>query len=273
MKLTGTFALVLTGSLALAQGGFDGPGRYEIANLKSGKVLDLDRIDQTTVIQSSARGTEDQTWDITPAGPGFYFIRNGMNGKALEAARDSSGAPVVCTRFDGNPNQQWRFARGREDNALMISSNGVPIQTYDLSGDANQRFVLRRIKRGPDRVPQRFDRDRNLEPDQTGRFWDPQDQMWKLAGDGVCFYERTDFRGEARCTRMGNDLSDLGRDAPFLSVRLFGRAEVVEAFEQPGFRGERVRLVRDERDLRRMNLGRVGSFRVALQGVDAEPRP
>jgi hypothetical protein len=28
---------------ASAQGGFDGPGRYEIANLKSGKVLDMDR--------------------------------------------------------------------------------------------------------------------------------------------------------------------------------------------------------------------------------------
>ena len=30
-----------------AQGGFNGPGRYEITNLQSGKVLDLDRKDQT----------------------------------------------------------------------------------------------------------------------------------------------------------------------------------------------------------------------------------
>jgi len=38
-----------------AQGGFDGPGRYEIANLKSGKVLDMDRNDQTSVMQFSSR--------------------------------------------------------------------------------------------------------------------------------------------------------------------------------------------------------------------------
>ena len=40
-----------------AQGGFNGPGRYEITNLKSGKVLDVDRNDQTSVIQFSSRGT------------------------------------------------------------------------------------------------------------------------------------------------------------------------------------------------------------------------
>jgi len=43
---------------AAAQGGFNGPGRYEITNLKSGKVLDLDRNDHTSVIQFSSRGTE-----------------------------------------------------------------------------------------------------------------------------------------------------------------------------------------------------------------------
>src|SRR5215471_16945953 len=37
--------------LANAQGGFDGPGRYEIVNLDSGKVLDLDPNDRTSVIQ------------------------------------------------------------------------------------------------------------------------------------------------------------------------------------------------------------------------------
>ena len=45
---------------AAAQGRFNGPGRYEITNLKSGKVLDLDRNDQTSVIQFSSRGTDNQ---------------------------------------------------------------------------------------------------------------------------------------------------------------------------------------------------------------------
>ncbi len=43
-----------------AQGGFNGAGRYEISNIQSGKVLDLDRNDQTTVIQFSSRNTDNQ---------------------------------------------------------------------------------------------------------------------------------------------------------------------------------------------------------------------
>lgn len=69
--------------MAGAQGGFNGPGRYEITNLKSGKVLDLDRNDQTSVIQFSSRGTDNQAWDIRAAGGGFYSLRNVMNGNAI----------------------------------------------------------------------------------------------------------------------------------------------------------------------------------------------
>jgi len=61
---------------ASSQGGFAGPGRYEIANVRSGKVVDLDRNNQTGVIQFSTRGTDNQQWDIIPAPDGFWFIRN-----------------------------------------------------------------------------------------------------------------------------------------------------------------------------------------------------
>ena len=30
-----------------------------------------------------------------PAGDGFFYVRNGMNGKALEMSRDSNSAPLV----------------------------------------------------------------------------------------------------------------------------------------------------------------------------------
>lgn len=70
------------------------------------------------------------------------------------------------------------------------------------------------------------------------------------------------FRREAWCTRIGNDISDLERDASFASVRLVGRAQVVETFERPDHRGVCVRVVRDERDLRRMSLSLISSFRV-----------
>ena len=61
------------------QGGFAGPGRYEIMNLKSGKVLDLDRNDQTTVIQFSPRGTDNQSWQIRSAGGGGALSLDGVD--------------------------------------------------------------------------------------------------------------------------------------------------------------------------------------------------
>ncbi len=147
----------------LGQGGFAGPGRYEIMNLKSGKVLDLDRNDQTTVIQYSPRGTDNQSWQIRSAGAGFYFLRNGMNGFALDAGSGGKSEPVRGVPFNGADGQQWRFEPGKDGNALIVSRfgrtldipdgsnrDGVRVQVYDIDGDSNQRFILRRVNAGRD---------------------------------------------------------------------------------------------------------------------------
>jgi hypothetical protein len=275
-----TAGFFLAAVLVEAQGGFNGPGRYEIANLKSSKVLDLDRNDQTTVIQFSPRSTDNQRWDIEPADGGFWFIRNSMNGKALQPARNSNGAELVCARFDRSPDQQWRIQPGKDGNALIISRGGrtmdVPdgssrdglhLQIYDLNGDSNQRFLLRRVAGGSDRDrPDRGrtdDRDHGRGPDETGRYWDDREQAWKLEGDGVCFYRERGFRGDAFCTRIGVEIGEVIPQfrGSFGSARLFGRAQVVEVYEERNFRGERFRITRDTRDLDRMG-SRIGSFRV-----------
>src|SRR5690348_4891349 len=93
----------------LAQGGFEGPGKYEITNVKSGKVLDLDRNNQTTVIQFSSRGTDNQTWIVQPARDGFFYLRNGMNGNALDAGYAGNSTPVEGRPFNGGESQQWRL--------------------------------------------------------------------------------------------------------------------------------------------------------------------
>ena len=147
----------------LGQGGFAGPGRYEIMNVKSGKVLDLDRNDQTSVIQFSSRGTDNQSWQIRPAGGGFYFLRNGMNGFALDAGRGGRSEQVRGTPFNGGDGQQWRLDPGKDGNALIVSRfgrtldipdgsnrDGVRVQVYDIDGDSNQRFILRRVNAGRD---------------------------------------------------------------------------------------------------------------------------
>ena len=145
----------------LAQGGFGGPGRYEITNVKSGKVLDLDRNNQTTVIQFSSRGTDNQAWFVRPAADGFFFLRNGMNGYALDAGSGNNTNPVQGIPFTGGDSQQWRFQAGKDGNALIVSKlgrtldipdgsskDGVRVQIFNMNGDSNQRFFFRRIE-GP----------------------------------------------------------------------------------------------------------------------------
>lgn len=141
---------------ALAQGGFNGPGRYQITNLNSGKVLDLDRNNQTSVIQFSSRGTDNQVWDVRAAGGGYYSLRNAMNGNALEATGTNNSTPVRATRYDGRAGQLWRFNAGKDGTALIVSRlgkaldipdgttrDGAAVQIYDSNGDSNQRFQFR----------------------------------------------------------------------------------------------------------------------------------
>jgi len=163
-------AFVLCTWPLLAQGGFDGPGRYEISNVKSSKVLDLDRNDQTTVIQFSSRGADNQTWFVRPAGEGYFFLRNGMNGYALDAGGGDNILPVQGMPFNGGESQKWRLDQGKDGNALIVSRrgrcldipggntrDGIRVQLFNVNGDSNQRFFFRRVS-GPSGWDERDDR-------------------------------------------------------------------------------------------------------------------
>jgi hypothetical protein len=255
-------------SLAWAQGGFGGPGRYEILNLQSGKVIDLDRNDQTTVIQFQSRGTDNQQWDFQPAGEGFFYILNAMNGRALEVTGGNS-SPLVGRPPNRAASQQWRIEAGKDGNALIVSRlgktidvpdgsnrDGLKLQIYDLNGDSNQRFILRRVggsggpRGGPPIVVDRPGPRGGGGPDRWGRIYDERDG-WRLERDGVCFYERPNFRGEALCLKLGDEFRNVPRDfgEVFSSVRFFGRVREVVVYERRDFRGERYRIRRDERDI------------------------
>lgn len=151
-------AIILTGATVWGQGGFSGAGRYEIMNIQSGKVLDLDRNDQSTVIQFSSRGTDNQTWEARQANGGFFYLINGMNGFALDAGRGGRSEWVRGVPFNGGDSQMWRFEQGKDGNALIVSRlgrtldipdgtdrDGQRVQVYDPNGDSNQRFTLRRV--------------------------------------------------------------------------------------------------------------------------------
>lgn len=289
----GCISVLSLSSALFAQGGFDGPGRYEIMNLQSGRVIDLDRNDQSTVIQFSTRGTDNQAWDVQRADGGYFYLRNAMNGYALEASSDRNSAPLRGAPFNGSPSQQWRIDPGKDGNAIMFNRNGkvidVPdgtkregerLQTYGLTGDANQRFIFRRMGGGitgrnvGGRPSSRdYDRGRgprdsafggNAQPDQRGRYFDDRDRMYKINGDGVCFYRERNYRGEAFCAHSGEDIRDVGpswRDS-FASVKFFGRTRGVDVYENENYRGARIRIDNDEPDLGRLRGGRGSSSNV-----------
>ena len=261
----------VTLATAWAQGGFNGPGRYEITNVRSGKVIDLDRRTQTDVIQFSSRNTDNQQWDIVPAEPGFFFFRNAMNGAALEAIDMRNSTPVRGSAFTGGPSQQWRISPGRDGNALITNRlgktldipngstrEGVRIQIYEVNGDDNQRFVFRRVGdlvRPPDRRDRDdddWDRDRRWQR-YYGRF-DDRERRWVMDGDGVCFYRDEMFRGRAFCVAAGDQVRRLPGELSerFRSLKLFGRVRGVEFFSEGEFGGRRFRFERDQPELRGM---------------------
>ena len=144
----------------LAQGGFGGPGLYEIANVKSGKLLDLDHGSPNRVIQlaSEGRAADSQVWDVRPAGEGYYALLNRSNGMALEAGGRRNSTPVQAVRFSGEDNQQWRFEAGKDGAAVIVSRLGktldiaggstedrATVQTYENNGGENQQFLFRLV--------------------------------------------------------------------------------------------------------------------------------
>jgi len=280
-------------SPAQAQGGFNGPGRYEISNVRSGKVIDLDRNNQTSVIQFEARHTDNQQWDITPAEPGFWYFRNAMNGAALEAMGPNNSTPVRGMPFTRSPSQQWRITPANDGNALITNRlgktldipngsmrDGTRVQTYDINGEGNQRFMFQRLgnlaRRDDDRG-RGSDRDRDADDWDRDRAWaryygrfDDREHRWVMDGDGVCFYREPGFRGRAFCVAAGQDV----RRVPdplverFASVRFFGRVRGVEVFGREEFGGRRARIEHDQPDLARLRgergeeIHRIASIRV-----------
>jgi len=274
--LTAALALAAAACVPLpawAQGGFNGPGRYEISNVRSGKVIDLDRNDQTTIIQFSPRNTDNQQWDVVPAEPGFWCLRNAMNGNALEVMGPGNSTPVRGMPFTGSPRQQWRIVPANDGNALITNRlgktldipnssirDGARIQTYNVNGEANQRFVFRRLadlaRNDAGRDADDWDRDHRWER-YYGRL-DEREHRWGMDGDGVCFYREPGYRGRSFCVRAGDEVRRLPDPLieRFASVRFFGRARGVEVFGEEGFGGRRARIEHDQPDLTRFRNDR-----------------
>src|SRR5262249_11352962 len=69
-------------------------GRYEIELVATRRLLDDSR--SGSVVQTSARGSRSQQWDIEDAGNGLYYIRSASSGNLMVVSGNGrSGSPVV----------------------------------------------------------------------------------------------------------------------------------------------------------------------------------
>lgn len=275
---------LLVSTVAFAQGGFRGQGRYEIYSPLSKKVLDMDRNDQRTVIQFDSRRTDNQVWEAVDAGNGHFFLRNTMNGNALAVQNDRNSTPLVAEPFDGSPRQQWRIEGGDNNSAIIVNANGkaidIPfgstnnstrINSYNRNNEVNQRWQFNPAGFGGGGGRNRYDspvggggggRSRydtgvggtpagNARPDRDGMYFDDRERTYKLDGNGVCFYRDRDFQGEAVCARVGADRSRISARFPNVgSVRFFGNARAIQLFDREDYRGNAIEIERDENDLR-----------------------
>jgi hypothetical protein len=151
-----------------AQGGFEGPGRYQILNARGGRALEVDRDNPANVRQVDA-DEHVQTWDITEASRGYFYIRSSVGGNALESVGPRDRPMVRATRFQGSPSQQWRFDTDPDGYVTIVSKLGRPLTASAWGGrdedrdrrdrdrDFSPRFTLRRVREDRDR---RDDRDR-----------------------------------------------------------------------------------------------------------------
>jgi len=85
-----------------------------------------------------------------------------QHGCALTVGGQGNSVPVRCEPFRQRRTQFWSLQPGRDGNALIVAQNGknldipfgntnsgVRVQTYDRTGDNNQRFYLQRAGGGP----------------------------------------------------------------------------------------------------------------------------
>jgi hypothetical protein len=213
-------AIGLSGAPAAArtpspQSAYAGPGRYEIENVASGKVLDLNRQDQRTVVQWSRGRAPSQQWDIDDAGNGYVTIKSAASGLAMDVdgGRARDGARVITSQPTGSDSQLWRIEGGgsevrftsRLGMALDLPhgsrEDGVEYQTWSGASQDNQRFRLVRVGGPVVANPNVYGGDRDRERDRDrDRDRDSNVSDEKRSYDRGYHFGAEDFKARQRRT-------------------------------------------------------------------------
>ncbi len=123
---------------------YSGPGRYEIENVASGKVLDLNRQDQRTVVQWPRTHAQSQLWDIVDAGNGYVYIKSAVTGLVMDidGGRARDGARVITSQPSGSDSQLWKV-EGHGSASLWICPMGRTMTASNTKPGAGPARIIR----------------------------------------------------------------------------------------------------------------------------------
>ena len=140
---------------------YNGPGRYALQFVHSGKNLDLEMTTFERVHQWTTHLQRNQQWDIEDAGGGWVYIRSAENGKALEVMdrRPIDGTAVKAMPWRNADEQKWRINELGNGEFNIVSKlgraldlpgfskdDGVAIQLWQDNRAENQRFRFTRME-------------------------------------------------------------------------------------------------------------------------------
>jgi len=170
LALIAVSAFAIPLARAQSPSGYSGPGRYQIENVASGKVLDVDLRDGRTLRQwavaygsdqlNPPNNTRNQQWDIEDAGFGFVHIKSAQTGKNLDVQQPNirAAVPVILSRPGTDQTQLWRIEDVGQGQVKITSrigksldlpdgshSNGTHFQVFPPNAGDNQKFLLFRI--------------------------------------------------------------------------------------------------------------------------------
>jgi hypothetical protein len=234
-----------------------GGGYFYVRNAMNGNALAVqDDRNSTPLLAEAFNSSAAQQWKFESGDDSSAILVN-RNGRAIDIPYGSknNGTKINSYGRNGEENQRWQFQpiAGYSGNNRYETSDatrrtaGGRYDTASMQG----RGGASRYDTAPANSGQR---------DADGVYFDNAEQIYKMDGDGVCFYRDRDFRGEAVCATLRNGrarwnsaLVDTG------SVKFFGRATAVQIFDKEQFRGNSVEITGDERNFSRATRGLRGT--------------
>lgn len=136
-------------------------GTYEIANKKSGRILDVNGGSTANGAKVQIWGDSNganQRWVVTHVSNGYYSIVNQASGKALDVYNGSTADSAVISQYTyyGNPQQLFRFDYmgggyyriiAKNSGKAVVTLNGgtadgTQIIQYSWNGSDDQRWSM-----------------------------------------------------------------------------------------------------------------------------------